>query len=52
MPAQRNRSKRENFNSAASLPFQIRLEDFEIATHDDRRTDDSVGTIARLQMKS
>jgi hypothetical protein len=30
-PAQRNRPKRENFNGAASLPFQLRLEDFEIA---------------------
>lgn len=34
MPAQRNRPKRENFNSAASLPFQLRLEDFEIAMQD------------------
>jgi hypothetical protein len=31
MPAHRNRPKRENFNKAASLPFQLRLEDFEIA---------------------
>jgi hypothetical protein len=34
MPAQRNRPKRENFNSAALLPFQLRLEDFEIAMQD------------------
>ena len=34
MPAQRNRPKRENFNAAASLPFQLRLEDFEIAMQD------------------
>lgn len=34
MPAQRNRPKRESFNPAASLPFQLRLEDFEIAMQD------------------
>jgi hypothetical protein len=34
MPAQRNRPKRDNFNTAASLPFQLRLEDFEIAIQD------------------
>ena len=34
MPAQRNRPKRDNFNTAASLPFQLRLEDFEIAMQD------------------
>ncbi len=34
MPAQRNRPKRENFNAAASLPFQLRLKDFEIAMQD------------------
>ena len=34
MPAQRNRPKRENFNTSASLPFQLRLEDFEIAMQD------------------
>src|SRR5438105_854959 len=34
MPAQRNRPKRANFNGAASLPFQLRLEDFEIAMQD------------------
>ena len=27
----RNRPKPENFNRAADLPFQLRLEDFEIA---------------------
>jgi hypothetical protein len=31
MPAHRNRPKRENFNVAASRPFQLRLEDLEIA---------------------
>ncbi len=34
MAAERNRPKRENFNSAAQLPFQLRLEDFEIAMQD------------------
>src|SRR5450631_3271 len=34
MPAQRNRPKRDNFNAAASLPFQLRLKDFEIAMQD------------------
>ena len=34
MPAERNRPKRDNFNAAASLPFQLRLEDFEIAMQD------------------
>lgn len=34
MPAERNRPKRENFNAAAALPFQLRLEDFEIAMQD------------------
>src|SRR5438552_11730926 len=34
MPAQRNRPKRECFNLHASLPFQLRLEDFEIAMQD------------------
>jgi hypothetical protein len=34
MPAKRNRPKRDNFNSAAFLPFQLRLEDFEIAMQD------------------
>jgi len=31
MPMQRNRPKRESFNQAASLPFQLRFDDFEIA---------------------
>jgi len=31
MPAKRNRPKRESFNQSAILPFQLRLEDFEIA---------------------
>ena len=30
MPVERNQPKRENFNSQARLPFQLRLEDFEI----------------------
>src|SRR5438105_13694832 len=34
MPAQRNRPKRDNFNPAALLPFQLRLEDVEIAMQD------------------
>jgi len=34
MPAERSRPKRENFNSHAQLPFQLRLEDFEIAMQD------------------
>src|SRR5437588_12199930 len=34
MPAQRNRPKRNNFNKSASLPFQLRLEYFEIALQD------------------
>lgn len=34
MPAERNRPKRENFNEAALLPFQLRLKDFEIAMQD------------------
>jgi len=31
MPMRRKRSKRESFNQAASLPFQLRSDDFEIA---------------------
>ncbi|MGH8093712.1 MAG: hypothetical protein ACREIF_09600 [Chthoniobacterales bacterium] len=34
MPAERNRPKRDNFNSEAQLPFQLGLEDFEIAMQD------------------
>ena len=34
MPAERNRPKRENFNPGARLPFQLRIEDFEIAMQD------------------
>jgi hypothetical protein len=34
MPAKRNRPKRESFNQSAILPFQLRLEDFEIAMQD------------------
>ena len=34
MPAERNRPKRENFNLQTQHPFQLRLEDFEIAMQD------------------
>lgn len=34
MPAERNRPKRKNFNAGANLPFELRLEDFEIAMQD------------------
>src|SRR5438445_6662594 len=34
MPAQRNRPNHECFNQRATLPFQLRLEDFEIAMQD------------------
>src|SRR5437879_11105332 len=34
MPAKRNRPKRDCFNRSANLPFQLRLEDFEIAMQD------------------
>lgn len=34
MPAARNRPKRNNSNQEAQLPFQLRLEDFEIAMQD------------------
>lgn len=34
MPAKRNRPKRECFNQRAKFPFQLRLEDFEIAMQD------------------
>ena len=34
MPADRNRPKRDQFNAQAQLPFQLRLEDFEIAMQD------------------
>ena len=34
MPAKRNRPKRDCFNQNASLPFQLRVEDFEIAMQD------------------
>lgn len=34
MPAARNHPKRENFNQSAQLPFQLRLEDFQIAMQD------------------
>ena len=34
MPIRRNRPKPENFNREANLPFQLRLEDFEIAMQD------------------
>lgn len=31
MPMRRNRPKRDNFNQVASLPFELRIDDFEIA---------------------
>ena len=34
MPVERNRPKRECFNENAALPFQLRLDDFEIAMQD------------------
>ncbi len=34
MPVKRNRPLRGNFNPEANLPFQLRLEDFEIAMQD------------------
>src|SRR5256714_14387107 len=34
MPAKRNRPKRDCFNRNAGLPFQLRLEDFEVAMQD------------------
>ena len=34
MPAERNRPKHDCFNQNATLPFQLRLEDFEIAIQD------------------
>jgi hypothetical protein len=34
MPAERNRPKRGSFNRTTRLPFQLRIEDFEIAMQD------------------
>lgn len=34
MPAERNRPKRENFNPNAKLPYELRIQDFEIAMQD------------------
>src|SRR5437016_14493256 len=34
MPTERNRPKRDCFNAKTNLPFQLRLEDFEIAMQD------------------
>ena len=34
MPAPRNQPKRENFNRNAQLPYELRLQDFEIAMQD------------------
>ena len=34
MAAERNRPKRESFNPNAHLPFELRLQDFEIAMQD------------------
>jgi ADP-ribosyltransferase exoenzyme len=40
MPMRRNRPKRESFNQAASLPFQLRIDDFEIADLTKYQADD------------
>ena len=34
MPAKRNRPKRDCFNADTNLPFQLRVEDFELAMQD------------------
>ena len=34
MPAERNRPKHESFNQSAQLPYELRLQDFEIAMQD------------------
>lgn len=34
MPAERNQPQRENFNRGAQLPYELRLQDFEIAMQD------------------
>lgn len=34
MPVERNRPERENFNQDAHLPYELRLQDFEIAMQD------------------
>jgi hypothetical protein len=34
MPAERNRPKRDCFNANTNLPFQLRLQDFELAMQD------------------
>ena len=34
MPAPRNRPKRDNFNEAVHLPYELRIQDFEIAMQD------------------
>jgi len=39
MPMRRNRLKRESFNQAPSLPFQLRIDDFEIADLTKYQTD-------------
>jgi hypothetical protein len=40
MPAERNRPKCDCFNPHATLPFQLRLEDFEIADLTKYQADD------------
>lgn len=34
MPAERNRPRRDNFNQEAQLPYELRIQDFEIAMQD------------------
>lgn len=34
MPAKRNRPSRGNFNEGAQLPYELRIQDFEIAMQD------------------
>lgn len=34
MPAERNRPKHANFNQSAQLPYELRIQDFEIAMQD------------------
>ncbi len=34
MPVERSRPKRENFTQNAQLPYELRIQDFEIAIQD------------------
>ncbi len=34
MPAERNRPNRDAFNETAQLPYELRIQDFEIAMQD------------------